>query len=260
MCKNLFFQLLAVFLFAFFVVPSAAFAFTFGPSQLELSPNESQPTRTFTAENPGDQRIAIQLSVHSRFVNEDGEEQLPATSDFTIFPHQLILKPKESRVVRITYVGPKKLIREVAYRVVAEQMPVDLKAKEIQAGARLKFLIKYQTSVYVRPEGAKPQLKVESVRALEKEGKDRELELVVMNDGLAHKILAGAVLRMVATPQSNDTSTPSSPSSSTPRVLSGATVKPLETVNVLAGSRRRILLPWPKDLPVHEYKAQLETE
>ncbi len=232
-----------------FLLPSFVFAFTFGPSQLEMSPSETQPSRTYSAENPGDRRIAIQLSVHARVVDEEGAEQLPATTDFTIFPQQLILKPKESRVVRITYVGPKKVGREVAYRVVAEQMPVDLKEKDIQSGARLKFLIKYQTSVYVRPDGAKPQLKVESVRAIEKTGKDRELELMIVNDGMAHKMLAGATLRLTA-----------EPAGGAPKTLSGTSTKPLETINILAGARRRVVLPWPKDLPVTNYTAQLVTE
>lgn len=248
--------------------PRFAYAFSFQPSVVEFTLADAQLSKIFTVDNTGSTKVGVQISAHSRIQDENGKENLPATAHFSIFPKQLILAPGESKTVRVTYVGPKSVAKEAAYRVIAEQLPLDLKAMEPAQGTRLKFLIKYQTSVYVVPAGAKSKIVIESARAVvekpsdrkpkdktidakkladkktdDKKPNDKKLELVFRNDGDAHRILSGAKVVLRSSKQEK-VSFP----------LPGDLNKQLETVNVLAGTKRRVLLPWPADIPkaVHE--------
>ncbi|MCM2282383.1 MAG: fimbria/pilus periplasmic chaperone [Bdellovibrionaceae bacterium] len=216
------------------LAPRLAHAFAFQPSVTEFTLADSQLSKTFTVDNTNDSKVAVQISAHARIAAEDGQEELPKTDHFSIFPKQLILGPGESKTVRVTYTGPKTISKEAAYRIVAEQLPVDLKSMEPTAGTKLKFLIKYQTSAYVVPPRAKAKLVVESVRSVLSEKKEKQLELVFRNDGDAHRILTGARVHLT-----------SSKAAHKPFPITGEFAKPLDTVNILAGAKRRVLLPWP---------------
>ncbi len=214
--------------------PRPARAFAFQPSVVEFTLADGQLSKTFTAENTGDAKVAVQISARARETDLDGKETLPPTDHFSVFPKQLILGPNESKTIRVTYTGPKTIAKEAPYRIVAEQLPVDLKSVQAGAGTNLKFLIKYQTSAYVVPARARAKIVVESVRAVGEKTNDRRLELVFRNDGGAHRILnrAKIVLRDSKNPRNQ-----------LPLPADG--LKELETVNVLAGEKRRVLLPWP---------------
>lgn len=224
-----------------FGAPAVASAFAFQPSVMEFTLADQQLSKTFTAANTGDTKVAVQVSAHARSTDIEGKETLPATDHFSIFPKQLILGPNESKTVRVTYTGPKPLAKETAYRIVAEQLPVDLKAVKA-AGTNLKFLIKYQTSVYVVPARARAKIIVESAKTIADTSTGQQLELVFRNDGDAHKVLTGAkvILRDSKNPK-------------TQIPLAAASAKTLETVNVLAGEKRRVLLPWPGGAPTEAF-------
>lgn len=215
--------------------PRAAHAFAFQPSVVEFTLADAQLSKTFTVDNTNSSKIAVQIGAHARILDEEGQEQLPTSDHFSVFPKQMILAPGESKVVRVTYVGPKDLVKEAAYRIIAEQMPVDLKSAEAAAGTNLKFLIKYQTSVYVVPARAKAKVLVEATRSVTVDKKGKQLELVLRNDGDAHRILTGA--RVTLHDKTHGKSLP----------LPAAMTKELETVNILAGGKRRIRLPWPSE-------------
>lgn len=142
----LFLSLLSVFY-------SPAQAFEFAPSVMTYEAQGRGATQKYTVYNSLDTATAVEISAFTRSIDENGVETLSPTKDFTIYPQLFTLKAGESRVVKVTYLGDKNLLSEKAYRIVAEQLSVDLKKKteKKDKDVSINFLLKYETSAYVTP-------------------------------------------------------------------------------------------------------------
>jgi fimbrial chaperone protein len=212
-------------------IAASANAFSFAPIVVDFTPTGPEATRTMTAENKGTEKVAIQVSAYTRTINEEGKEELTATENFKIFPEQFVLAPGVSRAVRVTYRGPTQLKNETAYRIVAEQLPVDMQKKaKTSDGGRLNFLIRYETSVYVRPSDTKPFVKVERISKTPETGTIKNLEVILQNDGTAHQLLGD--IRLSITSKSGVIT------------LNQDQLKVFEKQNLLAGARRKFVIPW----------------
>lgn len=231
-------------------------AFTFSPIVSEFTPSGAGATRTFTVENKGADRIPVQISAHTRQIGEDGREALAPTEHFKIFPEQFTLAPQQTRAVRITYRGPANLASEAAYRFIAEQLPIDLqKAADAPADAgKIKFLLRYEGSVYVQPPKVRPEVKAEASLASSPKTRERELELLLRNEGTAHQLLNGARLTLVSAAGAAS----AAGSNGASVTLEGPTLKVFEKQNLLAGARRRFKLPWPEKLPAGPVTVSIE--
>lgn len=177
-----------IFLTLVLLFTSAAQAFRLSPMVVHFSPEGSKRTQVLTLENTGTEKIPIQIEAFARSIDNKGQEVRTATSDFVIYPEQLVLLPGEKRNIRATWGGDLGGPQEKSYRFVVSQLPVEFQEKaqnKKTAGANLNFLLQYVASVYVTPSGAKPLIKVKS--ALMREPK--KLELNLANEGTAHLVL-----------------------------------------------------------------------
>src|SRR5690349_9088457 len=98
-------------------MPLAHASFDFAPIIANLTPSGAGATISFTVSNPGDTKIPVQVSIVAREPDENGKENY-ADSDtvnemFRIFPAQLVLDPRQSRTVRVSYVGSPKVKNEM---------------------------------------------------------------------------------------------------------------------------------------------------
>ena len=140
----------------------------------------------------------MQISVVRREQAEDGTETLPEADDaFLVFPAQLILLPKEKRTVRVQWLGPVKPEKELAYRLVAEQLPVDLgRAGDTENSLRL--LVRYQTAIYIVPSGIRSNVPRDLVVQRAEPSRDQNgqqtMDVYVANYGLAHVQIRNAQL------------------------------------------------------------------
>lgn len=211
-------------------VPAAA-GFKLIPIQAEFRPSGSEAVQSFRVENPDAEPVAIEISIAKRTMNENGEDQLtPDEESFVVVPQQILLRPQQVQAIRVQYVGPAELAGEAAFRMVAEQVPLDAKSQE--SGGKLRLLVRYMASLYVAPAGARSLLAVESVeRAAAPDGSPR-LALVMVNRGNAHQITTEALLAVKA------------------GAGAAVEVKPPELggQNFLAGVRRRFLVAVPAGL------------
>jgi fimbrial chaperone protein len=212
-----------------------ALAFKFSPFRVKFNPSGAGASQLFTVENNTEQPATVQIRVTTREVDINGvEKNNDAEKDFIIYPAQLALRGHESRSVRIQWVGDPNLSTEKAYRIIAEQLPVDL-SKDKRKRSAVRFLVDYRASAFVTPAGLAPNVTLSSYEATTI-GKEKMLALVFNNSGTQHALLRNLTLKLkndkgnIVTLSSNDT------------------LKNITGENILAGHSRRFLLPWPQAL------------
>lgn len=149
---------------------------------------EGQKSAQFLIENDSNEKMAIELTVTERIMNEEGKEELPETKELSIFPPQIIIPPKDKRTIRLNWSGKGELKTERAFRVIAEQLPLKVDNKKKKKSG-IQMLMKYMAALYVTPEDAKSNLKIESIKT-----QNGMLDLVIINDGNKHQVLIDPVL------------------------------------------------------------------
>ena len=204
----------------------SARAMTFTPIEMDFSPTGRGATQIFRLENNTAEPAAVEMVIKSRAMAINGDDVLGDADDqFSIFPPQLVLQPGQQQSVRVQYIGAATIDKERAFRLVVEQLPVDL-GEAPQDGGRMRLLVKYIASLYVVPRNVRALLSVSDAQIV-KEDEQRWLRFKVQNDGGTRKILKNA--KLIVGPLS----------------LSGDALTGMEGENVLAQTARvfRVKLP-----------------
>lgn len=144
----------------------------------------------FYLENDSDQPIAVTAVVFKREMNAEGvEKNEKIENEMTVYPSQLIIPPNEKRSVKVTWVGKVAPIKEEAYRLVAEQLPIELD-KNKKKKASIKVLLRYVAALYVEPEGVSSNVNLKKL-----EVDDKNITLILENTGKKHQVLADLSLK-----------------------------------------------------------------
>lgn len=208
-------NLILILLFSPFI-----YAFNFNPMSQAIELGENQKSVQFFLENDTSEKMAVELSVRERKMDENGKETLPATTEMTIFPPQMVIPPNEKRTIRVSWTGSKELKEEKAFRVIAEQLPLKVDEKQKKKSG-IQMLMKYMAALYVTPKDAEAKLKVLST---ETRGADLVIEL--LNEGSKHQVLTKPTLTFKQPKVSIG-----------PDQLTGMTGE-----NILANSKRRFVI------------------
>ncbi len=228
--------LLTLLLAAALVPAGPAAAFRLVPIEMEFAPAGREATQTFSASNDSAVPVAVEVTIKARAMNESGQDVLQdAFDDWVVFPEQLILQPGETQTIRVQWIGDAAPPRELPFRLVAEQVPVDIGRPPAQGG-QVRLLVTYVASLYVVPEGARPDVKIVSAGPVTAPNGQAALEVVARNDGTRHRILKDASLGIAAGGKT--------------LTLPAEALEGFAGENILAGATRRFLLPWPAGLPV----------
>lgn len=204
-----------------------AHAFKISPFKTSMEPIP-QASQVYRIENNSDESIAVQISVQNWEITPDGTEiNTDAEDEFAVFPAQVVLKPRESRGVRIQWLGDAAPAQERAYRVLAEQIPANL-AGVPDEGARLKFLLRFKAGLYMTPEDAQGA----DIRVVDTAVQGDTLRLTLQNNGASHVLMRNPVLTLQMADGHN-------------RIITGEVAAPLHDANMHAGARRYfdIILP-----------------
>lgn len=128
------------------------------PMSLALEEAGSNAMGSFRVHNTHDTPVTLELYTVRRLL-KDGyyDETEPADEDFLLMPPQAYIEPGEVQVFRVRYLGESQLSQSVGYRVVFQQLPVDLSHIE---GHRIQILVNVHAPVYVSPMGAQPALEL----------------------------------------------------------------------------------------------------
>jgi fimbrial chaperone protein len=203
--------------------------------------------QNFRIDNPSGSPAAVEISILKRRTTLDGEEvREPAGDQFVVFPEQMVLMPGESQLIRIQWLGKAGLTSELAYRVIAEELPVDF-TREQEAGEQatgeqekvtgtgptIHLLMRYEGMLYIQPPRSRAHVEVASSRIVDHEG-EKHLELVLVNSGNMHIVIDEP---RVSIGQKDGTVD-----------LPETEVRQKLNVNMLASEKRRFLLRWPNGL------------
>lgn len=191
------------FLFLYVMValltPITAHAFKLVPMSVKMTPSGQGTTATFVIDNSGAEPIAVEMKLFIRNISEDGEDILIETEDdFILYPAQMIVMPGQSQSVRLQWIGQRQLDKELAYRLVAEQLPLDLE-EELTEGGRINMMIRYVASVYIVPK-RRVQADIKITSAYVEEGnrdeKNNNLIIIAHNKGSKHTVLRDPTLTL----------------------------------------------------------------
>jgi len=183
------------FLFLVVLFSMNAQAFRFSPFRAKFEPSGTRANNTFLIENNTGEPTSVQIRVTSREVDVNGvEKNQDDEKDFRVYPAQMILKPHAKRSVRVQWVGDTNLKTERAFRIVAEQLPVNLDKKHTKKSA-VKFLVTYRGVLFVTPKSLSPDVKLKSFATRDDNGK-KKLELVFNNTGGQHALLQNLKLNV----------------------------------------------------------------
>lgn len=160
------------------------YSFTFNPMSQSLDVTEKQKSAQFLLENDSPEKLAIDLSVKNRIMDENGKENLTDTKEVTVFPPQLIIPPREKRTIRVSWHGTNEIKTEKAYRVIAEQLPLKVDDKTKKKSG-IQMLMKYMAAFYVTPKDAQSELSVANAKI-----QNGQLEILIKNSGSKHQILS----------------------------------------------------------------------
>ena len=213
----------------FLLLSFNAHAFRLSPMVLELKPWAKGSSGTFSVENGNKEKVAIQFEMRRRIVNLDGQEDRPPAEGFIVYPEQLTLNPGEKRNIRITWTGEQNPEKELPFRLVASQLPVQFAEKKNENGGKLNFLLEYVASVYIVPEKGTAKVRLEKISINSK----NEAEFVLSNEGKMHQLFNDF---QVTFKNGEKTYAPDS-----------ETLKEIKSENILAGNKRIFRVPLPKD-------------
>lgn len=169
-----------------------SYAFKFSPMSTTLGIKDGNNSSLFYLENDSEQPIAVQVSLLKREMNLAGAESNPKISgEMILYPSQLIIPANEKRSVKVTWVGKEIPSKELAYRLVAEQLPIELE-KNKNKKASIKVLLKYVAALYVEAADFSSAIAVDNVVV-----SDKKVSIQVANTGLKHQVLSNLNLKFI---------------------------------------------------------------
>jgi len=231
-------------------LPTLLNAYDLKPIVVQLTPSGAGAAQQMTITNSHKVPIAIEVKAYRREQLPDGSDKLTAeNNDIIISPPQMVIQPGSSQAFKVRWIGDPNPAREQAFRIVTTQLPINFKSQQNGGvNAKLNLTYKYEAALYVVPKGSAPSAALTGAAPVKDEKGVTWLELTFQNSGNARALLHKPVITLRSATGGNET------------VMSGPTASALENFNILAGSERKIRLPWPEGLAEGPLTGALETE
>ena len=215
------------FIFINLIFSTYSYAFKFSPMSFTLGIKGANTNTLYYLENDSDQPIAIQVSLSKREMDLNGiESNPPIENELSIYPTQLIIPPNEKRSVKVAWIGKAIPPKELAYRITAEQLPIELESQKNKK-ASIKVLLRYVAALYVSSDDFNSEVKMQDMKINEK----KQITLLLENAGKRHQVLANLNLKF-----SND-------KLKKVILINAEDLKGMTGENILAESKRQFLFP-----------------
>lgn len=220
---------------------SPTLAFQLLPISRVFEPAGSGATQSYQVVNDGKEPVAVEISLTDRKVDLDGKESnKKADDDFLVYPPQMVIPPGKTQIVRVTWMGNPNPEKELAYRLIATQLPINLEKPQPQDTARgqVKLAYRYIGSVYIRPKKVQHKVVLDNITHQKAPDGSDQLAITFDNQGTGRAVLGNLQLTLSTTGQA-----------------AKVELKPEQLANInnsliLPGSKRRFVMAWPKGLPV----------
>jgi fimbrial chaperone protein len=199
-------------------------AYQIEPISRVFAPSGARATQSFEVVNSGSDRIALTISFATLERDElYVETNRDAEDEFLAYPAQMILAPGVRQTVRVTWLGTPNPTRELAYRIVVSQVPLEqldrTAAPSDQPQGRMRVMLNYRGTLFIRPPNAAPRVELNRVELATAAG-----------------LVKSCTMRVISTRGGSEIA------------LSPAVLAALRNTRVLGGGRRRYLVPWPAEL------------
>lgn len=231
-----------------------AFAYTVEPSVLRLGGSGGESSAFLRLSNRAAKPVAVEIAINEFDRDLDGRGVMgrEADEDFIIYPAQVILMPGDETSVQVRWIGESVSNIERAFALTTREVAIpreEMEPSDVGEGARINInvLTNYDVRIYVTPREAKPNVTVEAT-SMQAQSAGNMLEVTLANRGTAHHSLRD--LSLVLMPVE-----PGSASLRQPSVTLPARDVPGMSTALLAGARRRLLIPWPAGLPAGSVRA-----
>ncbi len=180
---------LSILLIVFFT--NISYAFKFSPMSVGIDLSKNEKHSVVFLENDSSAPIAIEVTLAKRVMDINGSETHPIEeNNLQAYPSQLIIPPFEKRSVKISYTGTTEINDELSYRIIAEQLPIEIEKKN-KGKMNVKILLRYIGALYVFNDKMEANIKLKS-KKIEKE----KMEFVVANEGGKHQLLTNLKLKL----------------------------------------------------------------
>lgn len=230
-----------------FVSLSGIGAFQLEPIIQDFYPSGVNSRRNFQLINPGENPVAVKVSMVYRDMDLYGTETLTDASDlFFVYPSQVIIQPQSTQTVRVQWLGNPEVSIEQSFRIIAEQLPINMN----QERSGVNILIAYHGSIYVVPDTFSFGIDVVSLAKHRDEQGNDILQIELVNTGNTHAILRNPVIEI----------TNSSTITKNKITLTADKLEGLANMNILAGSNRVFSVPWPEGLLNGNLNATLKVD
>ena len=177
-------------IFSFFISLNS-YAFKFSPMSTAIGISANKNSTLFYLENDSDQAIAVTATLLKREMNIEGvETNQKIDGELMVYPSQLIIPPNEKRSVKVTWVGKVAPTSELAYRLVAEQLPIELDKNKKQK-ASIKVLLRYVAALYVQADDYNSEVSLKKIEVDEK-----NVSFLISNSGKKHQVLANLTMKI----------------------------------------------------------------
>ena len=119
----------------------------------------------FTVNNPSKEPVAVDFSVMRLLDTNNNKEKKEATTKVSVYPTIFTIPAGGNQKVRVRYMGSSLPEIEEVYRVVATEMDINLKdenneGSKSKVSAQIKIRFSYAGLLFVRKNGAEPQLEI----------------------------------------------------------------------------------------------------
>jgi fimbrial chaperone protein len=226
------------------ITSTAAMAFETIMTQEHIIMGKSYQ-QTFVVSNSQKEPIAVEVSVAKRSYTRTGVEELNTDQEELLaIPSQMIINPGDQQVVALRWVGSQELSRELPFRIIAENVPIEISTSNPQtkakAAGQIRLVYRMVKSFYVRPENVSPLVSLKQVSVGQDKNKQPLLILHMTNKGTQHQIIRKMQVSVTYPSQKKQTYFTLDLSQ---KELDGG-------VNLLAGEERDIPIPFPKNQPI----------
>lgn len=237
----------------YLVLLVALCSFTVQPLDITLTPTSDGAASRYVINNTSNEPISLDIDVFHRTVDAWGKETYEESSeDFVIMPPGGVIAANEQKTFCIQYVGEPFSNEEKAFRIVFDQLPVELdeaKARNKDKDAAIRILFRYVGSIFVADGKLKPK-----VNFVEAKLQEKEIEVAVENVGTAHGLLREPTLILTALDadgrQLGD-----------PYILEAEKLPWLNGINLLPKHSRRFHIPKPDSMDgAKEIKAEFKCQ
>jgi fimbrial chaperone protein len=200
---------------------------------------------------PADQQnapIPVEISISARELTLDGTVIYPSSvgaDDFVIYPSQFILYPGDQKKIQVQWVGTVIPTREISFGFIATQVPLNIAPlKEPKTAiTKVEMVTRYEGIIVVRPANIKPNVVVDTAySSVDTAG--THLVMILNNKGAGMQALK-TLEYAIAPLDKNGKIKLNERINKKNTTISNATNQSL-----WAGFRRKVVVPWPTELPV----------